>query len=68
MTFYEKLPNDLLIAFYNEVNKNIHNGVSTKKMYYELGIIYSIMSQRGIMNQSCKEEANDVQTMENYSA
>jgi hypothetical protein len=46
--FYEELPVELLIRFYNEVNKNIKKGISTKNMYYELGIIISVANRRGI--------------------
>ena len=54
MNFYEKLPNDVLITFYNEINKNIKKGILTKQMYFELGLIFSIMSRRGIsINKPC---------------
>lgn len=46
---YEKLPADFLIAFYNEILKNIKKGILTKNMYYELGLIISVASQRGII-------------------
>jgi hypothetical protein len=46
--FYEKLPTDLLIAFYDEIMKNINKGLLSKNMYYELGLIISVASQRGI--------------------
>ncbi|MGM0867409.1 MAG: hypothetical protein ACQEWF_22335 [Bacillota bacterium] len=49
MDFYEKLPTDLLIRFYNEIYKNIEKGILTKTMYYELGIITSVANRRGIM-------------------
>jgi hypothetical protein len=48
MNFYEKLPTDFLIAFYREMMKNIEKGLLTKNMYYELGLIISVASQRGI--------------------
>lgn len=48
MNFYEKLPTDFLIAFYKEMMKNIENAVLTKNMYYELSIMISAASQRGI--------------------
>ena len=47
MILYEKLPSDILISFYDEVLKNINKGILTKNMYYELGIIISVASQRG---------------------
>lgn len=48
MDFYEKLPTDFLITFYHEIMKNIEKGILTKNMYYELGLIISVASQRGI--------------------
>lgn len=48
MEFYEKLPTDFLIAFYQEVVKNIEKGILSKNMYYELGLMISVASQRGI--------------------
>ena len=48
MDFYEKLPADFLIDFYYEIMKNIEKGLLTKNMYYELGLIISVASQRGI--------------------
>jgi len=46
--FYEKLPTNLLIAFYDEIMKNNHKGLLSKNMYYELGLIISVASQRDI--------------------
>jgi hypothetical protein len=48
MNFYEKLPIELLIRFYNQIIKNIEKGILTKNMYYELGIIVSVASRKGI--------------------
>ncbi|PFO07476.1 hypothetical protein COJ85_05695 [Bacillus sp. AFS076308] len=48
MNIYEKLPVEFLIRFYNEIIKNIEKGILTKNMYYELGIIISVASRRGI--------------------
>ncbi|MBI0579473.1 hypothetical protein IEC97_19040 [Neobacillus cucumis] len=48
MDFYEKLPDEFLIRFYNEVKNNIEKGILTKKMYYELGVIISVANRRGI--------------------
>ena len=57
MDFYEKLPTDFLIAFYDEMMKNIEKGLLTKNMYYELGLIISVASQRGIsLGQPCDFE------------
>jgi hypothetical protein len=46
--FYDKLPTDFLIDFYHEIMKNIEKGLLTKNMYYEIGLIISVASQRGI--------------------
>lgn len=48
MDFYEKLPADFLIAFYDEITKKIEEGLLTKNMYYELGLLISVASSRGI--------------------
>jgi hypothetical protein len=48
MKFYEKLPVEFLIRFYNEIIENIEKGILTKNMYYELGIIMSVASRKGI--------------------
>jgi len=49
MNFYKKLPTDLLLSFYYEIAMNIKKGTLTKNMYYELGLIMSVASQRGII-------------------
>ena len=49
MNLYEKLPNDFLIDFYNEISKNIEKEILTRTMYYELGLILSVLEQRGII-------------------
>ena len=57
MDFYEKLPTDFLIAFYDEMMKNIEKGLLTKNMYYELGLLISVATQRGItLKQPCDFE------------
>ena len=48
MDFYEKLPTDFLIDFYHEIMKNIEKGLLTKNMYYEISLIISVASHRGI--------------------
>lgn len=48
MDFYEQLPVDSLIALYHEKVKNIENGLLGKNMYYELGLMISAASKRGI--------------------
>lgn len=62
MDFYEKLPIEFLIRFYNEVKNNIEKGILTKKMYYELGVIISVANRRGItldIPVDFKEEINE---------
>jgi hypothetical protein len=55
--FYEKLPTGFLLAFYDEMMKNIEKGLLTKNMYYELGLIISVASRRGItLGQPCDFE------------
>ena len=48
MEQYAELSTDLLIALYQEISKNINNGLLSKNMYYELGLMVSVASQRGI--------------------
>lgn len=48
LSLYERLPSELLIQFYNEIKKMSSNGLVSKKMYYELGLIISAASKRGI--------------------
>jgi len=55
MELYQKLPTELLLRFYNEIVKNIEKGVLSKNMYYELGLIISVASRRGI----CLEKPSD---------
>lgn len=64
--FYEKLPTDFLIIFYYEIMKNIENRILTKNMYYELGLIISVASQRGItLGQPCYFKQNvDLETLD----
>jgi hypothetical protein len=66
--FYEKLPTDFLIAFYDEMMKNIEKGLLTKTMYYELGLIISVASQRGItLGQPCDfEQIVDQKELDNF--
>ena len=67
MNFYEKLPDDLLIRFYNEILKNIEKGILSKKMYYELGLIICVASRKGITLDSpadFKEEVNEAVLMD----
>jgi hypothetical protein len=70
MNFYEKLPNNLLIDFYNEINKNIEKGILTKSMYYELGLIISVMDRKGIQLDKPFdfEQVVDKKVMKNISA
>jgi hypothetical protein len=68
MDFYEKLPTDFLIAFYQEIMKNIEKGILTKNMYYELGLIISVASQRGItLGQPCDfKQMVDQHTLDDF--
>ncbi|MGG1680186.1 hypothetical protein ACIFOT_31375 [Neobacillus sp. NRS-1170] len=64
MDFYEKLPTDFLIAFYEEMMKNIEKGLLTKNMYYELGLLISVASDRGIT----LEQPYDFEQIDNQKA
>ena len=68
MDFYDKLPTDFLITFYHEIMKNIEKGILTKNMYYELGLIISVASQRGItLAQPCDfEQIVDKKTLDDF--
>jgi hypothetical protein len=68
MEFYEKLPTDFLIAFYHEVVKNIENGILSKNMYYELGLMISVASQRGItLGKPCNfEQVTDQEDLDEF--
>ncbi|MED1469278.1 hypothetical protein [Bacillus salipaludis] len=62
MEFYEKLPVEFLIRFYNGIKNNIEKGILTKNMYYELGVIISVANRRGItldIPVDFKEEVNE---------
>ncbi|NRD78488.1 hypothetical protein HPT25_14070 [Bacillus sp. BRMEA1] len=48
MNYYEKLPVEFLIRFYNEIKKNIENELLTDKMYYELYLIFCVAKNKGI--------------------
>ncbi|MBM7573663.1 hypothetical protein [Aquibacillus albus] len=64
MKFYEELPIDVLIAFYNEINKNIEKGIITKSTYYELGLIISVMNRKGIpLNDPVYSETDSQETI-----
>ena len=69
MDFYDKLPTDFLIDFYHETMKNIEKGLLTKNMYYELGIIISVASQRGItLGKPCDfEQIVDQKALEDFN-
>lgn len=60
MDFYKKLPDDFLIAFHDEIMKNIEKGILTKNVYYELGLIISVANQRGI---TLNEEIEDLRSV-----
>lgn len=48
MSLYEKLPTDLLLQFYQEINKIIARGPVSKNIYYELGLIIAAAAKRRI--------------------
>jgi len=66
--FYEKLPADFLIDFYDEIMKNIEKGLLTKNMYYELGVIISVANHRGItLGKPCDfEQIVDQKTLKDF--
>ena len=68
MDFHERLPTDFLIDFYHEIMKNIEKGLLTKNMYYELGLIISVASQRGItLGKPCDfEQIVNQKTLDNF--
>ena len=68
MDFHERLPTDFLIDFYHEIMKNIEKGLLTKNMYFELGLIISVASQRGItLGKPCDfEQIVDQKTLDNF--
>ncbi|KAA9030654.1 hypothetical protein [Niallia endozanthoxylica] len=68
MNFYKKLPTDLLLSFYSEIAMNIKKGTLTKNMYYELGLIISVASQRGITLQKPHdfEQVVNQKSLENF--
>jgi hypothetical protein len=69
MVNYEKLPTDVLLDFFNEMNQNIIKGILSKIMYYELGLIIIVMNRRGItLNKPADfEKVVDQQMMKNLS-
>ena len=68
MDFHERLPTDFLIDFYHEIMKNIEKRLLTKNMYFELGLIISVASQRGItLGKPCDfEQIVDQKTLDNF--
>ena len=68
MDFHERLPTDFLIDFYHEIMKNIEKGLLTKNMYFELGLIISVASQRGItLAKPCDfEQIVDQKTLDDF--
>lgn len=48
MKFYEELPTDVMLQFYKEFPRNIEEGIITKNMYDEVGLIISVANKRGI--------------------
>lgn len=47
-SIYDKLPLELLVRFYYEINKNIEKGILTDAMYHEIELIKQAVNRRGI--------------------
>ncbi|MGX2962056.1 hypothetical protein JNUCC23_22915 (plasmid) [Peribacillus sp. JNUCC 23] len=47
-TLYDKLPIDLLVEFYYEINMNIKKGILSEAMYHEIELIKQAADRRGI--------------------
>ncbi len=45
---YKQLPDDLLVQFYEEINKNINEGILTEAMCIEVELIDEIFKDRGL--------------------
>jgi hypothetical protein len=60
MSLYERLPSDFLIQFYNEMREMSSNGLVSKNMYYELGLIIAAASKRGIQLDKPKDFDHNV--------
>ncbi|QOY37988.1 hypothetical protein AWH56_010715 [Anaerobacillus isosaccharinicus] len=58
MSLYEKLPNDLLIAFYEEINKNINLGILSDAMYHELELLKEAADKNKVPLPYIKEEVS----------
>lgn len=48
MSIYKRLPNDLLIGFFMEINKNIEKGILSEAMYHEIDLIKTEMEKRNL--------------------
>ncbi|WP_216828182.1 hypothetical protein [Alkalihalobacterium elongatum] len=48
MNTYRRLPTENLLAYYYEITKEIKEGIISKSVYFELGLIISVASERGI--------------------
>lgn len=48
MTLYDKLPNEFLIQFYDEIKRNIESGIVSNSMYYELALLITVALERGL--------------------
>ncbi|KKK36904.1 hypothetical protein WQ57_16850 [Mesobacillus campisalis] len=57
-----------MVAFFNEIVKNIEKGLLSKNMYYELGLMISVASQRGItLGKPCDfEQVIDQEDLEEF--
>ena len=47
-SIYDKLPLELLVRFYYEINRNIQKGILTDAMYHEIRLIEQTVLRRGI--------------------
>ncbi len=48
MSLYDKLPVDMLVAFYEEILKNIEKGILTDRMYSELELICNAAERKNV--------------------
>jgi hypothetical protein len=56
MSFYDKLPGNVLISFYYEILNNIEKGILTERMYAELELIYAAADRKNVTI-ICKKHA-----------
>ncbi|MGE0993073.1 hypothetical protein ACQGR0_07315 [Bacillus sp. GMa5/2] len=46
MSLYEQLPDDILVEFFIEINKNIQAGILSEAMYHEIYLIQMVAEKR----------------------